>query len=98
MCVLRVLWDFHKATRLKTGPSCPPKNMTNFNVKIKILKRRLVLIRHQFLQNTQIEVHFSEIRNPDVTRLQRSLCLTVTNTLAQIENNTGALNLKNMTF
>ena len=27
-----------------------------------------------------------------------SLCLDVTSTLAQVENNTGALNLKNRTF
>ena len=42
---------------------CPPKNMKYFIVKIKILKRRLVLIWHQFLRNAQIEVHFSKIQN-----------------------------------
>ena len=77
---------------------CPPKNMKYFIVKIKILKRRFVLIRHQFLRNAQIKVNFSEIRNPNVTRLQRSLCFDVTSTLAQIENNTGTLNLKNRAF
>ena len=65
--------------------------MKNFIVKIKILKRRLMLIRYQFLQNAQIEVHFSEIRNPDATRLQGSLWLNVTSTLAQIKNSTSAL-------
>ena len=82
--------NFQKAMRLKIGPSCPPKNMKNFIVKIKILKRRLVLIQHQFLRNAQIEEHFSEIQNPDVARLQRSLCLDVTSTLAQIKNSTSA--------
>ena len=90
--------NFQKATRLNIGLSCPPKNMKFFFVKIRILKHRLVLIRHQFLRNAQIEVHFSEIRNPDATRLQGSLCLDVTSTLAQIENSTGALNLKIRTF
>ena len=58
---------------------CPPKNMKYFIVKIKILKRRLVLIWHQFLRNAQIEVHFSEIRNLNAMRLQGSLRLAVTN-------------------
>ena len=65
--------------------------MKNFIVKMRILKRRLVLIRHQFLQNAQIDVHFSLIQNPNATRLQGSLRLDLTSSLVQIENSTGAI-------
>ena len=89
MCPRRAFEIFE--WRPKLGRSCLPKSMKNFIVKIKILQRRLVLIRHQFLRNAQIEVHFSEIQNPNATKIQGSLHLDVTSTLAQIENSTGAI-------
>ena len=81
ICIRVALSKFPESSAPKNWTMCPPKNMKNFIVKIKILKRRLVLIQHQFLRNAQIEVHFSEIQNLNATRLQRSLRLAVTNTL-----------------
>ena len=63
ICIRAALSKFWESHATENWTMYPPKNIKNFIIKIKILKRRLVLIRHQFLQNTQIEVHLSEIRN-----------------------------------
>ena len=91
ICTRAALSKFSESSAPKNWIMCPPKNMKNFIVKIKILKCHLVLIRHQFLRNAQIEVHFSKIRNPNATRLQGSFCLDVKSTLAQIKNSIGAI-------
>ena len=63
ICIRVALSKFSKSHATENRTMYPPKNMKYFIVQIKILRRRLVLIRHQFLRNAQIEVHFSEIQN-----------------------------------
>ena len=62
LCIHAALSKFSESYATENRTMCP-KNTKKFIVKIKILKRRLVLIRHQFLRNAQIEVNFFEIRN-----------------------------------
>ena len=69
LCARAALSKFSESHATENRTMYPPKNMKNFIVKIKILKRRLVLIRHQFLRNAQIEEHFSEIRTLIETNL-----------------------------
>ena len=87
-----IFWDFQKAMRLKTGPSCPPKNMKNFNVKIKILKRRLVLIQHQFLWKRARKSAFLGIRSENETKLHESLYFNIKSIFLQSESDSyGAI-------
>ena len=51
---------FSESYAIENWTIVSPKNMKNFNVKIKILKHRLVLIWHQFLRNALVKVLFPE--------------------------------------
>ena len=74
MCVPRFT-TFQNAACLKIRPSRFFIKCKNFNTKIKILKRCLVPIWHQLLQNASVKLLFSEFKIRMRKKLQGFLCL-----------------------